>query len=117
MGQGVFSLNYRPDGSEGKELIDILADPNQDLPDQVMSVEARRQDIEEALCGLDDREGKVIRLHFGLEDGSSRTLAEIGSIFGLSRERIRQIKTEALRKLRNPSRGAKLFVHYAEAIN
>ena len=57
---------------------------------------------------LTEREEKVIRLRFGLEDGKSRTLEEVGQLFGVTRERIRQIEAKALRKLRHPSRSRKL---------
>ena len=104
MGQDALSLNYSPNGDDGQQLLEILSDPTQELPDQVLSGESRKQDIEDALATLDDRERSVVQLYFGLEDGSEMTLAEIGSIFDLSRERIRQIKDRALSKLRHSSR-------------
>ena len=60
------------------------------------------------LGSLTKRERKVLQLRFGLEDGRSRTLEEVGREFGVTRERIRQIETKALRKLRHPSRSKKL---------
>ena len=57
---------------------------------------------------LSDREGRVLQLRFGLEDGRSRTLEEVGREFGVTRERIRQIEAKALRKLRHPTRSRKL---------
>ena len=57
---------------------------------------------------LNDRERRVVQLRFGLEDGRSRTLEEVGKEFGVTRERIRQIEAKALRKLRHPSRSRKL---------
>ena len=63
---------------------------------------------EEVLQSLTDREAKVLRLRFGLEDGRPRTLEEVGKEFDVTRERIRQIEAKALRKLRHPSRSKKL---------
>ena len=67
-----------------------------------------REQLDQVLDGLADRERKVIKLRFGLEDGRSRTLEEVGQHFGVTRERIRQIEAKALRKLRHPSRSKKL---------
>jgi RNA polymerase primary sigma factor len=68
----------------------------------------RREQIEHVLNSLDGREQRVLRLRFGLDDGHARTLEEVGREFGLTRERIRQIEVQALRKLRHPSRSRKL---------
>ena len=67
-----------------------------------------KMEISNVLLTLTEREEKVIRLRFGLEDGKSRTLEEVGQKFGVTRERIRQIEAKALRKLRHPSRSRKL---------
>ena len=67
-----------------------------------------KDEISEVLLTLTEREERVIRLRFGLEDGKSRTLEEVGQMFGVTRERIRQIEAKALRKLRHPSRSRKL---------
>ncbi|MEG2603037.1 MAG: sigma-70 family RNA polymerase sigma factor, partial [Carnobacterium sp.] len=64
--------------------------------------------IEDALDTLTDREENVLRLRFGLDDGRIRTLEEVGKVFGVTRERIRQIEAKALRKLRHPSRSKQL---------
>ena len=63
---------------------------------------------EEILTSLSPREGRVLQLRFGLKDGKSHTLEEVGKKFGVTRERIRQIEAKALRKLRHPSRSRKL---------
>ena len=67
-----------------------------------------REQLEQVLDGLADRERKVIKLRFGLEDGHPRTLEEVGREFGVTRERIRQIESKTLAKLRHPGRSAKL---------
>ncbi len=64
--------------------------------------------MKDALCGLTQREQEVLRLRFGLDDGRSRTLEEVGREFKVTRERIRQIEAKALRKLRHPSRSRRL---------
>ena len=67
-----------------------------------------KEQLNTVLGTLTDREAKVLRLRFGLEDGRARTLEEVGVEFGVTRERIRQIEAKALRKLRHPSRSKKL---------
>ena len=67
-----------------------------------------REQLEDVLDSLTEREEMVLRLRFGLDDGRSRTLEEVGQVFGVTRERIRQIEAKALRKLRHPSRSKKL---------
>ena len=67
-----------------------------------------KEELEVALQSLTEREQKVIRLRFGLEDGKARTLEEVGQEFSVTRERIRQIEAKALRKLRHPQRSKKL---------
>ena len=64
--------------------------------------------MEDVLSTLTEREENVLRLRFGLDDGRNRTLEEVGQIFGVTRERIRQIEAKALRKLRHPSRSKRL---------
>ena len=63
-----------------------------------------REKIDELLTGLNDQEQKVLRMRFGLDDDDPKTLEEIGKVFGVTRERIRQIEAKAIRKLRHPSR-------------
>ena len=67
-----------------------------------------KEQLEEVLGSRTDREARVIKLRFGLEDGRTRTLEEVGKEFNVTRERIRQIESKALRKLRQPSRSRKL---------
>ena len=77
-------------------------------PIDAASYQLLRKQIENVLLTLNDRERKVLELRFGLVDGRSRTLEEVGKEFGVTRERIRQIEAKALRKLRVPSRARKL---------
>ena len=67
-----------------------------------------REDLAEVLSGLSPRERDVLRLRFGMDDGRQRTLEEVGQLFGVTRERIRQIEAKALRKLRHPNRSKRL---------
>ena len=77
-------------------------------PEEFATNEMLKDERSEVLLTLTEREEKVIRLRFGLDDGKSKTLEEVGQIFGVTRERIRQIEAKALRKLRHPSRSRKL---------
>ena len=67
-----------------------------------------KSELNDVLKTLTEREEKVLRLRFGIDDGQSLTLEEVGKIFGVTRERIRQIESKALRKLKHPSRSKKL---------
>ncbi|MGD9933961.1 MAG: sigma-70 family RNA polymerase sigma factor [Dehalococcoidia bacterium] len=84
-----------------------LADPDEDVEARA-SRPILREQVEDVLASLTSRERRVLQLRFGLEDGRSRTLEEVGREFGVTRERIRQIEAKALRKLRHPSRSRKL---------
>ena len=77
-------------------------------PEEYAINELLKDEISEVLLTLTEREEQVLRLRFGLEDGTCRTLEEVGNLFGVTRERIRQIEAKALRKLRHPSRSRKL---------
>jgi RNA polymerase primary sigma factor len=76
-------------------------------PETVININLREQ-IEEALKSLTEREGKVLKMRFGLGDGNEHTLEEVGQQFKVTRERIRQIEAKALRKLKHPTRSKKL---------
>jgi RNA polymerase primary sigma factor len=93
---------------EDSHLGDFIKDENNMSPEEYATNEMLKDEISEVLETLTEREEKVIRLRFGLEDGKSRTLEEVGQMFGVTRERIRQIEAKALRKLRHPSRSRKL---------
>ena len=77
-------------------------------PADAASHQLLKEQVEDVLESLTDRERKVLQLRFGLDDGRSRTLEEVGKEFHVTRERIRQIEAKALRKLRHPSRSRKL---------
>ena len=98
-----------PIGEEDdSHLGDFIKDERNVSPEDYATNEMLKDEISEVLQTLTEREEKVIRLRFGLEDGKSRTLEEVGQMFGVTRERIRQIEAKALRKLRHPSRSRKL---------
>ena len=93
---------------EDSHLGDFLADDDIPAPSDVASQMLLREELNEVLSTLSDREAKVLRLRFGLDDGRTRTLEEVGRVFKVTRERIRQIEAKALRKLRHPSRSKRL---------
>ena len=98
-----------PIGEEDdSHLGDFIKDERNVSPEEYATNEMLKDEISEVLLTLTEREEKVIKLRFGLEDGKSRTLEEVGQMFGVTRERIRQIEAKALRKLRHPSRSKKL---------
>ncbi len=98
-----------PIGEEDdSHLVDFVPDERNMSPEDYATNELLKDEISDVLLTLTEREEKVIRLRFGLEDGKSRTLEEVGQMFGVTRERIRQIEAKALRKLRHPSRSRKL---------
>ncbi|NLW56039.1 MAG: RNA polymerase sigma factor RpoD [Firmicutes bacterium] len=93
---------------EDSHLGDFIEDQDAPAPADAASFLLLKEQLEEVLDTLTAREEKVLRLRFGLEDGRARTLEEVGQVFGVTRERIRQIEAKALRKLRHPSRSKKL---------
>ena len=98
-----------PIGEEDdSHLGDFIEDEGAMSPDDYASNELLKDELNEVLLELTDREEKVLRLRFGLDDGRTRTLEEVGKEFNVTRERIRQIEAKALRKLRHPSRSRKL---------
>jgi RNA polymerase primary sigma factor len=93
---------------EDSHLGDFIEDASALAPADAASQQLLREQVEDVLASLTSRERRVLQLRFGLEDGRSRTLEEVGREFGVTRERIRQIEAKALRKLRHPSRSKKL---------
>ncbi len=93
---------------EDSHLGDFIPDDDAPAPAEAASLILLKEQLSEVLSTLTEREEKVLRLRFGLEDGRSRTLEEVGKEFKVTRERIRQIEAKALRKLRHPSRSKKV---------
>ena len=93
---------------EDSHLGDFIEDEDALAPAEAASFFLLKEQLDDVLGTLTPREKKVLQLRFGLEDGRSRTLEEVGHVFGVTRERIRQIEAKALRKLRHPSRSKKL---------
>ena len=99
------------DDDDGNSLLDVLADENYAAPDEEMTNDSVKVDIERALSTLHPREAEITRLYFGIGHEQPLTLVEVGQRFGLTRERVRQIKEKALRKLRQKHRREELQMH------
>ena len=106
--QDPVSLEMPIGEEEDSHLGDFIPDDNSPTPADSASFTMLREQIDEVLATLTPREAQVLRLRFGLEDGKTRTLEEVGKVFNITRERIRQIEAKALRKLRHPSRSKRL---------
>ncbi len=106
--QETLSLETPIGEDEDSHLGDFLEDRTASAPADIASQQLLKKQIDEVLSTLNTRERRVLQLRFGLEDGRSRTLEEVGKEFAVTRERIRQIEAKALRKLRHPSRSRKL---------
>ena len=105
-----------PVGEEDDSYLgDFVADESAEAPDSAAERERLKDEIETALTELNPREQQVMRLRFGLDDGQVRTLEEVGREFGVTRERIRQIESKTLAKLRHPTRSQRLRDYLEEA--
>ncbi len=93
---------------EDSRLGDFIEDKEADAPIKTVASELLKEDLQEVMKQLSPRERDVLRLRFGMDDGRQRTLEEVGQLFGVTRERIRQIEAKALRKLRHPNRRKRL---------
>ena len=113
-GRRILSLDAPLEEEEAASLLATVADETEETPDSALMRHSLQEEVEAALGSLDERESEIIRLYYGLDGAQSMNLAEIGSKFGLSRERIRQIKEKALRKLRNPKRSRRLIPYVNE---
>ena len=110
----ITSLNTLVGDSEDSELLDFIPDENAVSIEDEIAEKQLREDVESVLRSLTSREACILRLRFGFEDGQERTLEEVGCVFHVTRERIRQIEAKALRKLKHPSRSKKLRPYYEE---
>ena len=109
-GQSLINMKHYSvqDGLSQKSVHNFIQDDNVPVPADAAAFTLLKEQLEEVLGTLTEREQKVLTLRFGLEDGRARTLEEVGKEFNVTRERIRQIEAKALRKLRHPSRSRKL---------
>ncbi len=96
------------DDNERDCIVDILEDESSASPEDEFLIQAVKEEIEKVLKTLQPREAEILRLRFGLKDGTVHTLEQLGQIFGITRERVRQIEKRAIIKLRHPKRSAKL---------
>jgi RNA polymerase primary sigma factor len=93
---------------EDSSLSDFISDDSGNTPTETTRDNLLNDSIDDVLDSLTEKEAMVIKLRYGLDDGETKTLEDVGRMFGVTRERIRQIEAKALRKLRHPSRSQKL---------
>ncbi len=96
------------DGDDSGTMLDVLSNGDTPSPEESLMTDSLRQEIERSLNSLAGREADVIRLYFGLNNNQPHTLEEIGQKFDLTRERVRQIKEKAIRRMKHTSRGSVL---------
>ena len=115
LGQEPVSLEAPVGSEEDSSLGDFVEDPNATAPAAAATRALLTEAVEEALEELNERERAVVRMRFGLDDGQVRTLEEVGREFKVTRERIRQIESKTLAKLRHPTRSNRLRDYLEEA--
>jgi RNA polymerase primary sigma factor len=104
MSQAIASLDVPVSEDEETNMGDLIADPQLENPIKKLTEECNKEIVESVLSTLTKREADVLRRRFGIETGEPQTLEEIGQSYGVTRERIRQIETKAMRKMRHPMR-------------
>lgn len=114
IGNSHMSLDAPLQNGEDSRLMDVLQDEDQVLPDNGLMEISLQEEIDKTLDTLSEREKEVVRLYFGIGEETSHTLEEIGQRFNLTRERARQIKEKALRRLKHSSRSKRLLAYRAE---
>ena len=102
--RSVRSLDEAFEDDNERSLMSVLVDNRQESPDLDVLRASTRDQLDDALLSLDDREIRIVRLYFGLDDHEALTLEQIGELMNLTRERVRQLKERALNKLRHPNR-------------
>ncbi len=115
LSQETMSLEQPMGEEEGFSLSDLIEDQEAVAPADAAARALLNEAVKKALAQLDDREAEVVRLRFGLDDGQMRTLEEVGRVFGVTRERVRQIETKTLNKLRHPMHSQTLREYLDEA--
>ena len=110
------SLDAPFNDGEDNKLLDILEDKAQPSPDEITMDNSLKLEIDKALSTLTYREAKVISLYFGINRDNPLTLEDIGKIFKLTRERVRQIKVKALNRLRHQTRSKKLRTYFIDLV-
>jgi RNA polymerase primary sigma factor len=112
MGRSLLSLDQNTGVDNDNRLIDIIQDHSTISPEDATNIELMKEDIQTILATLSSRERTIINLRFGLDDGRSRTLEEVGQELRITRERVRQIEKKAIKRLRHPTRSKKLRDYY-----
>jgi RNA polymerase primary sigma factor len=112
MGRSLLSLHQNTGVDNDNRLIDIIQDHSTISPEDATNIELMKEDIQTILATLSSRERTIINLRFGLDDGRSRTLEEVGQELRITRERVRQIEKKAIKRLRHPTRSKKLRDYY-----
>ena len=108
LGQELTSLDTPLDEGDKNSFIDIISDQSAQSPEDEISAQAVKDCLNKALDTLSPREAEVLKLRFGLTDGTFYTLEQLGNMLGVTRERVRQIEKKALMKLRHPKRSTEL---------